>query len=194
MNEQFTLLPRLRIRLSETMAWCSLSRRGNLARSLGFLTSYLKWRAARLSGKAEPRQFVPLSDHLRSPVLDPGRTRFPEVRAEQVSIVEGVADRRAEQLRLKQHYPSDIANDLQGGRLLLYSPDENLCDGAARYTSKGFFDFDNIPPWDTWVCFFQQYLVSWVPPQLLELANQGIDANPEGCIAWAQETELSKNG
>jgi hypothetical protein len=128
-----------------------------------------------------------LAHQLRSPVLDPGCKRLPEIRPKQVSVVESVANRRAEQLRLKQRYPSDIANDLQGGRLLLYSPDENLCDGAAQYSSKGFFDVDNIPPWDTWVCFFEQYLVSWVPPQLLELANIGIEVNPEQCILWAPE-------
>ena len=58
-------------------------------------------------------------------------------------------------------------------------------DGAAKYSSNGFFDVNNVPPWDIWVAFSEQTLVSWVPPMLLELAQKGIDANPEGCIRWA---------
>jgi hypothetical protein len=73
------------------------------------------------------------------------------------------------------------------GRLLLYAPDENLFDEAACSASPGFFDAGNIPPWDTWICFFVEYLVRWVPPPLAELANQGIDANAEPCILWTPE-------
>jgi hypothetical protein len=35
---------------------------------------------------------------------------------------------------------------------------------------------------------FEEYLVSWVPPQLLELANAGVEVNPEQCILWAPES------
>src|SRR5207247_2550506 len=38
-----------------------------------------------------------------------------------------------------------------GGRLLAYFPDDNLADGVAATESNGFFDVDNIPPYDTWV-------------------------------------------
>jgi hypothetical protein len=69
---------------------------------------------------------------------------------------------------------------------LEYVPDENLFDGAARYSSKGFFDVDNVLAWDTWVYFFQGHLISWVPSQLVELVNDGVDANPEGCIFWVE--------
>jgi len=75
---------------------------------------------------------------------------------------------------------------LNGGRLLIYIPEENLADGAAKYTSRGFFDDDNVPPWDIWVAFFGGTLLSWVPPHLIELAQCGIDANPESCIAWLE--------
>ena len=64
----------------------------------------------------------------------------------------------------------------------------------------GFFDDFNIPPYDTWVWMAQDvrtaafgdrlredtanFLVAWVPPAFIELANQGILVNPEECIAW----------
>ena len=71
------------------------------------------------------------------------------------------------------------------GRLLLYYPDENLACGAAEVSSNGFFDVNNVPPWDIWVHFSERTLVCWVPPLLLEAAQMGIDVNPEECIRWA---------
>ena len=70
------------------------------------------------------------------------------------------------------------------GRLLLYWPYENLACGAADYSSNGFFDVNNVPPWDIWVDFTSDTLVSWVPSALIEAAQMGIDVNPEGCIRW----------
>jgi hypothetical protein len=75
--------------------------------------------------------------------------------------------------------------DVEHGRLLLYYPTENLADGAAQYSSNGFFDTNNIPPWDIWVGFSDWTLVSWVPPSLIAAVQMGIDANPENCIRWA---------
>jgi hypothetical protein len=90
---------------------------------------------------------------------------------------------------------------LCGGRLLAYFPDDNLADGWAETVSEGFFDVNNIPPYDTWVWIVRNirtfeyadheqgeieanYLVAWVPPDFMPLASRGVDANPEGCILW----------
>lgn len=206
-------LPLFRSRLSETVAWCvgqplesnpeegaeilPGQRRGDQAGKWWsraffsgapwFWKSHLYRQAGRLFAKAGWREIAPLSHRLRSPVLQPGCSRFPSNRSEQAQIVDDLFERRAAQLRFTQQNPPSLWERLQSGRLLLYAPDENLFDGAASSASRGFFDVDNIPPWDTWVCFFEQYLVSWVPPQLVELANQGIDANPEQCILWTPE-------
>ena len=72
-----------------------------------------------------------------------------------------------------------------GGRFLLYSPSENLACGAADTSSNGFFDANNVPPWDLWVGFSNGTLVSWIPPALVDVAAMGIFANPEECIRWA---------
>jgi hypothetical protein len=90
---------------------------------------------------------------------------------------------------------------LEGGRLLLYFPDADLCCGAAEAESRGFFDVHNCPPWGTWIGFFADegvpddayasYLVAWVPGELLGLASRGIEVNPEACIAWLDEAEVS---
>ena len=79
--------------------------------------------------------------------------------------------------------------DLAGGRLLYYEPGRNLSDGAACLASGGLFDVENIPPWDTWLCFTDDgRLVSWVPPELVDRAAAGIDVNPEMCIEWAADS------
>lgn len=98
-----------------------------------------------------------------------------------------------------------IPNALGGGRLLIYFPNHNLCCGAAEQQTDGFFDVDNVPPWDTWVSYWEdeeqnvdsfdgEYLIAWVPPAFVESANEGVNVNPEQCIMWLSDTsvELAK--
>jgi hypothetical protein len=75
------------------------------------------------------------------------------------------------------------------GRILLFYPYETLCDGAAHDSSRGYFDWCNIPPWDTWSAYERlsderHVLYSYVPPQLVDIANLGVSVNPEQCIQW----------
>lgn len=77
-----------------------------------------------------------------------------------------------------------------GGRLLYFDPSTTLSDGAALVQSQGFFDNDNVPPWDTWLCFSDDgFVVSWVPPGYLDRVDAGVEANPERCIMWAHEAD-----
>lgn len=115
-----------------------------------------------------------------------------KVVAQRQAIINSVADRRRELLRVVGISPNVTMPRLAGGQLLLYNPDDSLADGAAEDHSLGFFDVDNVPPWDTWIDYvvesveqWKSYLVSWVPPQLVPLADAGIQYNPEHCIAWA---------
>ena len=71
------------------------------------------------------------------------------------------------------------------GRILLFVPSETLFDGAAQQSSNGFFDVNNVPPWDTWVDFVDRAIVCWVPTVLVDAVQMGIDVNPEECIRWA---------
>ena len=93
-----------------------------------------------------------------------------------------------------------VPQDLAGGRLLAYFPNQNLSDGAAEDETLGFLDVDNIPAWDTWVAYFEEYadrdyygcyLVAWIPPQFVEPVSDGISINPEECILWLSDTKLS---
>jgi hypothetical protein len=135
---------------------------------------------------------------------------------ERERAVDRIAIEREQALRRSQATPYRAGARRGGppgaGRLLLYEPDMNLFDGAAELESRGFFDVDNIPPWDTWVYYVRygdwrmegdpplpgsgahasagaSYLVSWVPPELVELADAGVSVNPERCIVWASDVD-----
>ena len=72
-----------------------------------------------------------------------------------------------------------------GGRLLLCYYDENNHNWAAAEASRWFFDGHDNPPWDTWVGLCDDALVTWVPPEFLDLAQAGIDTECMGMLDWA---------
>ena len=132
-------------------------------------------------------------DSLRTPELRPRileESRF--------SAVETIAFER-ERLGGDEIRNAQLPKDLGGGRLLAYFPDANLCCGAAEDETNGFFDVDNVPAWDTWVAYFAggkrhsytSYLISWIPPQFVELVSRGIHVNPEECIVWLADAGVS---
>jgi hypothetical protein len=76
------------------------------------------------------------------------------------------------------------------GRLLLYEPLETVTDGASDSSSRGFFDIEDAPPWDTWFLCSEGSIFSWVPEALVPDAQAGIDANPVDCIHWCDRPKL----
>jgi hypothetical protein len=83
--------------------------------------------------------------------------------------------------------------------LLAFFPDASLSDGAAEQATNGFFDAFNIPAWDTWVSYFEdhakpdasygQYLVAYIPTNLVPVVQAGINVNPEECIVWLSDSQ-----
>ncbi len=112
----------------------------------------------------------------------------------------GVGSSRHWRIRATTTTPASSMPNLNGGRLLCCFPDANLCDGAAELESDGFFDVYNTPPWDTWVGYFRDgvdpkgsydnYLLAYVPEQLVSLAAGGILVNPEECIMWLDDADV----
>lgn len=120
--------------------------------------------------------------------------------------VECLARQRADLLRATGQYPAAPVSSPAPGALLVYYRDLNLFDGAAELVSGGFFDTDNIPPWACWLALLPgetvsvnrpngtrfraehvDFLVSWVPPTLIQHAQEGVLINPEACIEWASD-------
>lgn len=122
---------------------------------------------------------------------------FPFSRA---STVRNVLRRRAWHDAIRPVAPVRAGDLFGSSRLLAYLPDDTLADGAAELDTHGFFDADNVPPWDTWVGLFpveigfrsyaSEVLISWVPPDFLGLVDQGIRVNPEECITWLADLDI----
>jgi hypothetical protein len=87
---------------------------------------------------------------------------------------------------------ADLALAQSKGKLLLYEPLETVTDGAAAAASRGFFDIEDAPPWDTWFLYSRGTIFSWVPESLAQNAQAGIDANPVDCIHWCDWSKLSE--
>ena len=112
-----------------------------------------------------------------------------------------VGSNRQYQLKTDLSIEVEPGLELAGGRLICFFPDANLSDGAAEPESDGYFDALNIPGWETWVTFAddpkpadnwsKRYLVAYVPPDLLELARRGIIVNPEECIGWLDDFNVT---
>ena len=120
-------------------------------------------------------------------------------------VVERVAKLRADQLKLSNSYPLAPAQHLAGGRLLCYAPYENLAEGVEEQETQGYFDVNAVPPWDTWLWFVTQqareqnrpylwydtYLISWVPPELVDAVDKGaVATSTTHALEWADELEL----
>jgi len=75
-------------------------------------------------------------------------------------------------------------------RLLYYEPSANLWDGAACAASKGYFDLEDAPPWDTWLCFVDaKFVVAWVPENYVDRVDSGIGVTIADCLGWAERRD-----
>lgn len=95
------------------------------------------------------------------------------------------------------------SKNLAGGKLIVYFPNMNLACGVSQDITEGFFDHNNVPPWDTWISYFNDsskhineasYLVSWIPPVFIDSVDKAINAIPEECVLWLEDsdTKISK--
>lgn len=82
------------------------------------------------------------------------------------------------------------------GSLIYFEPALSMWDGAAMMGSGGFFDVENFPPVDTWIAYISGnahpslssgFLLSWVPDDLVDLADAGVRVEPSGSLRWADE-------
>jgi hypothetical protein len=145
-----------------------------------------QWKTAQQIFSEILNSLGPVETAMRSLQLSPSRPLDSSMSrqdwSEAVGEVIAKRSRLVGQVLLDEH-----AAYASSGRLLLYWPEENLACGAAQVGSRGFYDADNVPPWDIWVAWEERVLISWVPPGLIGIAQMGIDANPEACIQWIDQ-------
>jgi len=128
----------------------------------------------------------PLASQLRSSASKPrSEIGYTQNENERKDLVISVVRSRSERLRSRGQETIPTVGDDQGkGRMLIYVPEENVADGASEAASSGFFDLYDAPPWDVWVAYSDHTLLAWVPPQLIGLAQIGIDVNAVECFRW----------
>lgn len=118
-----------------------------------------------------------------------------------VGVVDGD---RVRALRARKLNARWTGRDSISGRFLVYFPEDDTADGGAESLSGGYFDVHNCPPWDSWVGFFDEvlmsggeaigrrgYLLAYVPSCLVALAARGVEANPERCICWLEDAGVT---
>jgi hypothetical protein len=141
------------------------------------------WCASRVD-LSRPKECL-RSEELMPPLLAASRL-------ETVDDVRMTRERWIGYKRLPRELPPEAT---VGGRLIAYSPDFNLACGMSEAETRGYFDVNNIPPWDTWVAlldvpnakFFENSLIAWVPPAFVPLAQAGINVIPEICVMWLED-------
>jgi len=70
------------------------------------------------------------------------------------------------------------------GQWLCFDPSSTMYDEVAEELSSGFFDSDDVPPPEFWVCFDNELLISFIPSKFLVVANLGVDSCISGSLNW----------
>lgn len=110
------------------------------------------------------------------------------------SVIANRADLVLASSRVTSLEPSDVAS----GRLLRHNLGETTCTAVPKILTDGFFDSYDIPAWDTWIAFVHDiefgsnssvdYLVSWIPPQLVEQVDEAVRTSFEENLLWLDKT------
>ena len=178
--------------LTEPYLWRELAE----PRDIPDRVSVLKRRIAEVESLFPTGRLVadPLGTRTRSPELSPewpspSPMRLGSAREVRSWMVSSVCKKRLASVAQADNPRSPA------GRLLVYLVDETIEDGAAEPTSCGYFDFYCEPGWNTWIDYYEDdeigpRLLCYVPSSIVDLAQDGIDANPVACIHWIECDDL----
>ncbi len=185
--------------LSETIAWCSeVGDPEDPSRSL------------RTPALQPSKEFPPLETSGRDGLVTAApddRNGSPPVlwleeEDERATMVSSVADRRVRALSAQGISCPGSPLNLAGGHLLFYFPDLTNHNGLTEFETSGYFDLFDTPPWDTRIVFRREphpppglallsYVVSWVPPGFLGIAQRGVECEAMGCLLWAYDVRYA---
>jgi hypothetical protein len=104
------------------------------------------------------------------------------------AAVDHIVERRREALARSGVKLPDVAWALGQGRILCTDFNSDVC-GVATLESNGFLDWEDVPAWDTWFDHrdtgeFGCVVACWIPRDLVELVQRGIDVIPVTCLWW----------
>lgn len=146
----------------------------------------MKDEASQMLAEANLDAIRPLANQLRTEALKPTRSlRDCKTQQDCMALVEDVCETRASLLTESGKYSDISIAPVLGGQILRYVPDRSRGDKTSGYESKGFYDADSCPPWDTWVCFAADELIAYVPRVICGLAQRGLEVDTAECLRWA---------
>lgn len=140
-------------------------------------TEAMEWCHREWHGEADPLM-------LRSSDLQPWavRTLNPRDVRMALSVDWNQAVRLVTGLRRRELGPGPFPH--RAGRIVCVDPGRQLSDGGPEAASLGWFDADNVPPWDTWISYDKGLLRAWVPARAAPMVQQGIEACGDSSIFW----------
>jgi hypothetical protein len=119
---------------------------------------------------------------------------------ERESWIYGTIAQRSKELQEKKQ---TLLTNLTVGRLLIFYPDLSPSDGVVTPPSKGYIDEEYFPAWDSWVYYDYEhvilpnkapatinYLISWVPPQIIDLVDEAIEDDTAKSLQWLSDTRF----
>jgi len=114
----------------------------------------------------------------------------------QQSAISTLLSKRSQLIELEQLTIMMPNRKLSGGQLVLYLPSD--VEGSAA--EDGFFAADGTPPWGAWIIGGlakvvtpsqtlndQLYLIAWIPPVFLTLADEGVSEHAS--LYWIERFE-----
>jgi hypothetical protein len=180
-----SLPPEAMCAFAETVLWCSQQDLKSNSEDSEYLRNR-RMLEQRIFKELNYAALSPLYNQLRNPELKPsieiGENTTDE---ERENTVAKVIEKRSQLLAAEGLLDQERILSEKKGRLLVCWPAENVSDGASQVASRGFFDPNDIPPWDTWIHYGEGRLNCWVPDEVISLAQSGLDANMVQCIQWA---------
>ncbi|SMB81603.1 hypothetical protein SAMN00790413_04636 [Deinococcus hopiensis KR-140] len=94
------------------------------------------------------------------------------------------------------HHPDlTVEGELRrSGAFMIVEPASSTWDGTARVASQGYFNFDDMPPWDTWITTVPPRftyeggtgLLCWVPRWARQHVDDAIAVSADSCLHWAE--------
>jgi hypothetical protein len=110
-----------------------------------------------------------------------------------VRAVEDLVERREKLLGPSSQRASSFSRAMGG--MLAFNLDACFFDGAVSAETQGFFDDEDLPPWDTWIAYTERHgageagenvLVSWMPESYRQLAERAIAVHMCNAYAWLE--------
>jgi hypothetical protein len=171
-------------RPKETIAWCT--RYTDLPKCTPYVVRPGIW--------GDPSVLPKLSksaEYLRTPILRPSfygdhASLFFADGKQAANAIEAISEKRKALLSDQQIVAEKVS--MTGGRLLVHFLGTSAHDGLSEAIT-GYFDHEDSPPWDTWLCSVvandTDYVLSWVPPMWIEDVEAVLHYEHMGALMWA---------